>query len=369
MPDIPTRLDLYARGRDYIEQHSSKLDPGVVDVEGSDANVIVGSASVMAALVAKQAGYQSARHFYDGCSGEDLDRKVIDDIQEPRKGASPALTQVRFFRASAAAGLGTISAGTKVVSLTGIEFVTTSSATFGAATLEALADARSSEAGAATKVGANAIRKIDKPSALFDPSIEVTNDERSAGGEDAESDDDYRARARGFWSAARRGVLGAIEYGALRVDGVTSAMAVEVVTPDGSPGRVVELYLADSAGVSNAQIGVLVDAELREWKAGGIFVAKKFSTPTIVSVELRLAFYAGVDQGALTELVRNAVVTFVNSLGVNQPLYLAELRAVLARFKQDGLVPSDQSVASPAGDVVPPTGSTLRTRLANVTVA
>lgn len=46
--DLPTRLDLYALGRDYVIQRATRIDPSQVDVQGSDVNVVVGSASYVA---------------------------------------------------------------------------------------------------------------------------------------------------------------------------------------------------------------------------------------------------------------------------------------------------------------------------------
>jgi hypothetical protein len=89
--------------------------------------------------------------------------------------------------------------------------------------------------------------------------------------------------------------------------------------------------------------------------------------PTIVPVRLKLAFTAGVDTSALTTLIRQAVVEYVNTLGVGLPLERGALLALLRRYKAYGLVTGEAALLEPAGDVFPEPGRTLRTTLADVT--
>lgn len=365
--DLPTRLDLFALGRDYIVTRAKRIDPRKVDVAGSDANIFVGSQSMVAAHIIKQLAYSIARLFLDGAEQEDLDRYAWDRYRLTRKGASSALGRVRFYRANASLGAGTILAGTKLRTQTGIEYVTTSNATFGVADLESSADVRAVQAGKTTQVGANYIRAFADTGALFDRTIQVTNDAATSGGEEAEEDDLFRERIRDFWRTARRGTLGAIEFGAKTVEGVVSAQAIEALGEGGLPARVVTLYISDSSGVASDALAAKVRTALDEYRAGGIAVLVRTAVPQIVDVVLRLTFKANIDTVALTELVRAAVVEYVNSLAVNATLHLAELYAVLERFRSEGLVVTTDSIVAPAGDVVPTVGRTLRTTLSNVT--
>jgi hypothetical protein len=368
MPDLPTRLDYYNLGRQYVLQRAQKIDPGMVDVAGSDANLFVGSASVMADAVTKQLGYATSRLTLDGCFDEDLDRYIWDRYQLTRKGASPAVGQVRFYRASAAAGSGTIPSGTKLVA-GNFEYVTTQPASFGASQLDgALANVRAVQAGKATQVGANTIQKIANAAALFDRTLFVNNDTTTAGGENQEDDDDVKARVRSFWSTAQRGTLAAIEFGALTVPGVVSAKAIEALVPlsNGLPARLVNLYIADSSGVASLPLSQSVSKALNDYRAGGIPVVVNTSIPFIQAITLSLSFAAGVDGVTLGNQIQAAVVEFVNSLPVNGTLYVVQLNSVLQRFYADGLIPNQSSLVSPAFDVVPPVGQTIRTTPANV---
>ncbi len=368
MPDLITRADLYAIGRNYVRSRAKKIDPSVIDVEGSDANLVVGGTSFMAAACVNQLGYASARMFLDGCEGDDLDRWAFDRYQLLRKGASPARTTVALSRVTTTAGAGIIPAGTRIGTLTGIEYITTAIAPFGINTTVSSVKVRAVQAGKATQVGAHALAKFSVPQLIFDSTISVDNPAPSAGGEDKEDDDLFKGRIRSFWRNARRGTLGAIEQGALSVPGVVSARAIEAVTTGGLPARVVNLFFGDSSGVASDALGEDVRVELEEWRAGGITVLLWKSIPLSVDIALRLQFIANVDTATLTENIRNAIVVYVNSLPVNGTLSRGQLYSVLQRYESDGLIVNEGMILTPTGDLVPSVGQTIRITPENVTV-
>lgn len=370
MADFPSRLDLFALGRDYVLSRATRINPAQVDVAGSDVNIIVASASAMSFELVYQLAQRINALLLDGALGDDLDRYALDRYQLSRKAASTALGTVTFYRASGALfGAGTVPVDTRLGTLTGVEYITTSPATFDVTTLTADADVRAVTAGKDSQVGANAIRRINSPTPLFDTTLQVNNFAPAAGGEDAEDDDTFRERVRDFFNTARRGTLAAIEFGAKTVPGVVSARAVESLNNDAQPARIVSLYVADSSGIASTALTAAVRTALNEYRAGGITVVVNASVPQIVSVGLKLTFRAGVDTVTLTSLVRAAVVEFANSLAVNTPLLRAQLFTVLQRYADDGLIPSEDSISTPTGDLYPEVGKTLRTTLTDVTVA
>jgi hypothetical protein len=362
-------LDLFAIGRDYVKQRAKKIDPAQIDIAGSDVNLIVGSNSMMGAHVVRHLGFSVSKQFLDGVEDdEDLDRLAWDKYQLTRKGASPAKTTLTLERPNALAGGGDIAIGTKVGTLGGIEYVTTQTATFGASATKADVRVRAAQAGKATQVAENTIAKFSNPQQLFDPTITIASHPAAAGGEEREDNDTFKARIRSFWRNARRGTLGAIEFGALTVPGVVSAQAIEALDANGRPARIVALYISDSSGVASDALAAEVDVALNEYRAGGITVLIFTSAPTIVDVTLKLRFDANVDTAGLSENIRTAVYEFINSLPVNGTLYRGELASVLQRYVPDGLIPSNDSILVPAGDLVPSVGQTLRTTLANIVV-
>lgn len=366
---ILSRLDLYEIGRQFVLTRAKKVDPKVVDTAGSDVNIVIGSGSYVGAAVSNQIAENAANLFLNSCFGEDLDRYVYDRYELTRLGAGAALGTVEFSRPTAAAGAGTIPAGTKLQTLTGIEYVTLADANFTLTGLTASADVRSAQAGKAFQVGENAIRTFETPAQIFDQTIILTNSETTAGGEDVEDDDTFKQRVRDFWRAARRGTLGAIEFGARSVPGVVSAMALDEIGSFGQPVRVVRLFISDSSGVASKALAAKVSAALLDFRAGGIFVFVDLSQPQIVTLQFHPTFAAGVaDTISLSQAVQAALVSYVNSLGVGQTLLLGDLRSVLSRYKSAGLINNDATLVSPVGDLVPDAQRTLRTTLANVQI-
>lgn len=226
MADFPSRLDLYALGRNYVVQRATKIDPAQVDVLGSDVNIFVGSTSVVAYSIILQLVYAFNRLLLDGATGDDLDRYAWDRYQLTRFGAVSAVGSVTFTRPTNGAGAGSIPIGTILLTNQGFEYITTTVATFATNDLSATASVRATQAGKATQVGANQIRKFSDIGSLFDSTLGVNNPAATAGGEDQEDDDTFRNRIRNFWNTARRGTLSAIENGATSTPGVVSAQAI-----------------------------------------------------------------------------------------------------------------------------------------------
>lgn len=363
--DLLSRLDLQEIGRRYMLARATKIDPAQVDTQGSDANLFVGSTSFMGSAITQQIASRVNALFLDGAEKEDLDRYAFDRYQLPRKGAAPARGSAKLFRPTAALGAGSLALGTKVKSLTGIEYVTTEVAQFGVLTLAVVVKVKAVQAGKDFQVGRNQLRRVV---GAFDPSIQAINEDPTAGGEPVEDDIDFRERIRDYWATARRGTLGAISFGARAVAGVTSAQASEALNGGGQPARVVNMAIADSSGVANAALAAEVQTRLLEYRAAGIQVILTTSIPQIVDVVLQLSFAAGVDTSTIGEAIRAAVFEFVNGLPVSGTLYRQELGALLQRFRPQGLLSGQETIVEPAGDLVPAPGATLRTTLANITI-
>jgi hypothetical protein len=363
---LPSRLDLQTIGRNFIISRAKKIDPSMVDVEGSNANIYVAVPAFMGQAVVRHYAEALRAHTLDA-EGDDLDREVLDRYQLPRKGAASAVAGIELERPTITAGAGSIPSGTRLQTLTGVDYITTTTASFGASQLAGVtADARAVLAGFEYQVGANQIRRFATPGQIFDTTITVNNAEPAAGGTARELDGDYSERARAFFAASIRGTLPAIEAGALTVAGVASATASEVIT-NGSPARLVTLVVADLAGVCNRVLAAQVVAALRDFRGGGVGVIVLSSVPQMVVIQLRLVFTAGVDTASLVSNIRQAIVDYVNGLGANQTLLRGDLFAVLSRFKAQGLIVGSDSIPVPAGDLVPDPGRTLRARLEDVT--
>lgn len=367
--DLPSRLDLYNLGRANVMSRASKIDPAQIDVQGSDINLFVGTASVIGSAIISQLAYSISRLFEDGAkeNADDQDRLAWDRYQLPRKGASAAIVPVTFYRTTTTGGSGVIPSGTVLITLNNFQYATLTDATFSSSAKAVTVNAQAVQAGKESQVGTNYITKIRDT--VFDTTIGVVNTVPSAGGEPAEDNDAFDLRIRNFWNSARRGTLSAIESGALTVPGIASANAVELTDSEGNPSGTVLLYFADSSGVANvAQLPALKTA-LNDWRAAGIVVQFVPGIPQIVSVVLHLTFQASADADSIANQIRRAVVEYVNSLPINATLTRAAIFSLLHRYTDDGLIVNDKSISAPIGDFVPAYGQTLRTRLENVVIS
>jgi uncharacterized phage protein gp47/JayE len=380
--DLPSRLDLFARGRSYIRRTAKKLDPAWVDVEGTNSNIFVAAVSIMASVVVSALAQQAAARLIESAQGTDLDRIVFDQYGFTRKGASPSRTDIEIRRATFAAGAGTVPVGTRVMAGS-MEFVTVTPASFGPTDLVSQARVRSTKAGASTRTGKLTINRFSRVGDLFDKSLTCSNPQEASGGEDAEQTEVFRARAKKFARAMAKGTLDAIEYGATTVEGVTFAVAKEIVTsvidqafvggyrdlPATVPARIVELFIADSTGVASRALAADVEAILPEWRAAGVAVLVRTSIPLIVPVTVRVAYAANVDTVTLQSQMKAAIVSYMDGLAPNETLYTSNLISVLKRFTSLGVIIRDDAIVVPAGDLVPDVGQTLRTLPENVVVS
>lgn len=364
--DLPTRLDLQQIGRGHIIDNAKRIDPKQVDTEGSDINIIVGSTAVVAYQIILQLAYKLAGLFLDSCFGEMLDRYAWDRYQEIRKGASSARTTVQFTRPTFDAGAGTIAVGTKISTLTGIEYITITEATFGEFDLASSAKVKAVQAGKDSQAGKNTLRRFTEPGLLFDSTITVNNSEAAAGGEPQEDDDTFKTRLRNFFITARRGTLKAIEQGGLQVPGVVSSKAEEVLSGGAEPARIVKLYVADGSGIASTALAYDVRINLDDWRAAGIGVSVVTSIPYIVTIKLKLVFKANVDTDTLARSIKGAIETYVNNLPVNGTLTIGGLYSVLEQYKTSGLIISQNMIVEPVADIVPELGMAIRTTPANV---
>ena len=373
MPDLPSRAALFEAFAQELATRSQarpvgeRITPEQVRTPGSDINLIGGGASVMGEEVVRALGRSTSDLTLDGASGLALDRYVADRYSPyiARKSAAPARAQLQFTRTSAAAGAVTQTLGDIMRTGGGVRFSMLADAAFGALSLGPVTvNSQAVEAGTAGNVAANTI--VSFVTARVDTTLLVTNPEAAAGGDFTESDENLRARARAFYAQARRGTLGAIEFGALTVPGVRQALAEEVLNSRGWPNGYIYLFIADANGQSNTVLNTEVLAALDEYRAGGAIVNVFGAVPTYQAIQYLLRYQSGTDTAAAFDAVRAATVAQVNALApgatLERSLLFATARSV------SGVIVEDDAVVAPTGDIVPTAGQIIRTRTDLVTI-
>ena len=367
MTDLPTRAELFEVFADELWRRAEarpvgeRLTAAQVRTPGSDINLIGGGASVMGEEVVRALGRSTSDLTLDGATEDELDRYVADRYSPyiARKSAARSRVVLQFTRTSTAAGAVTQSSGSVMRTAGGVRFRLLADAAFGAASLGPVTvNAEAVEAGTSGNVAPDTI--VSFVTARADSTLLVTNPERAAGGDFTESDESLRERTRAFYGQARRGILGAIEFGALTVPGVRQALAEEVLNSLGVPNGYVYLYIADANGQSNAVLNAEVLSALLEYRAGGVIVNVFGATPTYQAIQYLLAYQANVDTAAAFDAVRASTVAQVNSLRPGATLE----RSLLFQTARSvsGVIVGDDAIVVPTGDVVPTAGQIMRTR-------
>jgi uncharacterized phage protein gp47/JayE len=351
MGDLPNRDDYFTVGRLYIAAApNTRINPLLVDVPGSDINLVVGSSSLMGEAISSAVAKCMRGLWVDTARLDQLDRLASDRLGLVRKPATEATIDLVLTRPTAVAGAGTVAATSRVQTADGTVFALDVDVVFGALDLTKTTTGTAAVAGPLSNVPAGAIVSfLDAP---FDATIVPSNPNPAAGGADVESDAAFKGRIRGFFATIRRGVLGAIRYGATLVPGVAIATAYEIVNPGESmPGGAVELIIGDVNGNATMDMTQAVKDILLQYRAAGIPVIVSAGTVVPEPVIWSLDYETGIDTVAAQADVRAVTVAVSQFLNPGAGLYRSTLQGA-ARTVPGVIVRSDSLVA-PAGDVFP----------------
>ena len=344
---------MFAVGRrSIVTTPGLRINPKVIDVQGSDLNIIVGAAALMGETISARFAANLRQLFVDTGSNEGLDRVTFDRYQVNRKPANPATVTLTLARPTDVAGAGTYPQGSRVTTPAGTVFAINTDAVFGALDLSKKVDATALVSGPDGNVPAGLLNAfLDSP---FDTTLTVTNVLGAAGGTLEENDPEFKARVLDFFPTVRRGVLGAIEFGARAVPGVAVARAIEVVNPDVNalPAGMVQLVVADKDGGTSAVIIQAVKDKQLEFRALGIPVFVTGGTVIFEDVIWDLDFATGVDTQAKTEEVRAVTVASTQFLNPGEKLLRSSLIASARAVPK--VIVNANSLVEPAGDTVPP---------------
>ena len=367
MPDFPSAADLHLVFRNEAVSKSRRLTVNAVDREGTDANIISYSAAVVGEEVIGQLASVEEGVWLASAWKEKLDRWAYDRYQLLRKQASPAYVILTFTTTAPSPAAFTIPGGTRVATSTGQEFVTVVGTAFALnSTGPVTVLARSTLAGIDQNIGSGTIRSITSSIVGSPTDLAVTNADAATGGDNIESDKDFKVRIVRFWVAARRGTKGAIETGALAVPGVTRAVAVEALQGQGFPARSLTLVIADQftdalvkQGVSvptydtkSQALAQVVFNALDEYRAYGIGVRVIVAQTRLISVVLRLRFRADVtNPDAVALYARTLMAQYINELRPGEAFDPATAQTVLATVS--GLDVFGDEIASPVGSIIP----------------
>jgi uncharacterized phage protein gp47/JayE len=368
MNQFATRADLFQVGRAAIAATPNiKINPSVIDVPGSDLNLVVGVPSVMGEEVSARSAMALRGAFAELARGSALDRVLFDRYGLLRFSAQPATVDLVLSRPGPGLLTGVIDAGSVIQTPDGVQFALDNELTWGSGELGITTPATALVNGSGGNVVAGTVTSW--ATAPFDPSIVVTNPLPASGGIDAEDDVQFLGRARGYFPTVARGTLRAIEFGAKQVPGVAVATATEIVNPsNGYPAAFVQLVVGDQQGNASSALLTKVANALLAYRAAGIYVQVIGGIVLRQAVHWLLTFVADTDEALAISRIQAVTVAVAQFLAPGAPLLRASL--ISAAASVPGVIVSDRSLAYPAGDVVPSSGNQMiRVAMGDVTFA
>jgi uncharacterized phage protein gp47/JayE len=349
----PTAQELFQVGRRaVVTTPGTKLNPSTVDVPGSNINLAVGTSAILGQEIVARGANAMRGAFIDSARGSALDRVCFDRTGLLRFSATPATWDLTISRPAIGAA-GTYSSGSRITAPDGTQFGTNADVVFGASDLSMPVAATALVAGEAGNLPQSTLLSFtDQP---FDATMTVAPAGNAAGGTETESDIQFIGRTRGFFPTLRRGVIGAIQFAALQVDGVAVATATEIVNPfSGYPAAFVQLVIGDRNGNASGTMIQAVRDKLLEFRAAGIPVQVIGGSVTFVPVAWKVGVLTGYDEALVISRIRAVTVAVGQFLPPGPDtgvLYRSTLIAVAKTVP--GAVISDSSLAYPLTDVVP----------------
>lgn len=379
MADLPTKSDFARIAEIAILQTNPGITRKAIETPGTDVHAFVQAAAAVGDAVVGQLIRSMSAAYVESAQGEELDGRILDLIGLPRKTAASALASVQWSTSAAAIADFLILKGTRVGTQDGIEWEVVADTTFPKGSVGPITTSvRSLLAGRNIYARAGTITvKLDQiPNAPDD--LTCTNLVASSVGEDEEDESSYKAAYYSFFPAARRGVLDAITARALRVPGVQTAAATEVLDAMGRAAHVVLLGITDRfteqlikldsvPPAYEAQSQVLAQTvfnALSDTRGGGIPVIVQVAKTVILPIRLHLSFLAGANIDRVAYDARVALVNYTNTLARGDTWSRAVAKKLLCSVR--GLSITGEEIVSPLGDVVARPLQAIRTGLSYV---
>lgn len=357
--DLPSRIDLFAVARRSLRLSKAnslvRINPALIDVDGSELNLIFGAASLMGETIVAAWATCILGLILDKASGDQLDALAYDRFGETRKDANAATTLMSIARPNNSGGAGVIPAGTRIQTAGGNVFELQADVVFGALDVIVPNSTNTSDVvavallvGPEQNVDAGKLRNfVDVP---FDSTMSTINISNAAGGTLREADPDFRARVRNAFLSERRGTIAAVEFGATKVAGVAVATAFDIENPGtGLPAGAGELVIGDKAGNASPQMVQDTKNELLNWRPIGIPVFTQGGFVVFEKVILTLEYETGVDTVRAQSDVRAVVVAVTQFLAGGESLLRSTITAAIRTVP--GVIARQGAIIAPAGDV------------------
>jgi uncharacterized phage protein gp47/JayE len=295
--------------------------------------------------------------FLDTSQGEWVDRR-LNDLGMARKEGAAAYGSITIGRDSPSPISIFISAGTIFQNATGeLQYATQADVILNIGSYTVDVEVEAVDSGTAYNLPTDTILK---QSGIAISGIEWAKIKLMGGGEDIESDEDYKNRVPAYFDSLSRGTAPAIRYAASSVSGVVSVTLKENVPSKGW----FTVYIDDGSGVANETLLQTVRAVLEDYRAFTIQYIVDTAKLTDFATTMQVITKADTNADAVKAAVQAAIVNYVNALNMATPVYLADL-IYLARGVE-GV--ENVRILAPLSDVIPEADQLLRTSAAKVVI-
>lgn len=160
---------------------------------------------------------------------------------------------------------------------------------------------------------------------------EIFNPEPFMTGQPEESKEERKKRFTRFIDTLSRGTLSAIQYGCLRVQGVTGAYVDESV---GS----VNVYVHDADGNLSEELRKQVEISLIDYRAGGIPVTISPVSKKSIDLTINVTLNPGFDTDRYKNLIKDSVTSFLNYYTVSKGLIKAEVIRYIMSIDENAIL-------------------------------
>jgi uncharacterized phage protein gp47/JayE len=294
---------------------ADEIDEATLRLPGTSYELSLRAGAAMGAEVYFQAVDRFTGTFMDTSRQEALSRWIADRYALQRFGATAGVVTLTFTRTITVGAL-IIPAGTIVTDPDGtVQFLTDTELglAIGVSTLSV--EATSSGSGRTQRAAANVLTTF--AGALPAADLTVTNLQKAAGGNDTETDAEFRSRGRGIFVNARRGTLSAIEQGTFEIPQVRNASVYEFRELDGCQTGIVGVVISDGEGNCNDAVVDLVVQELENWRGAGIKVFVEAATAILRPISVQPFYAPGQATPAVKRSIQQTIVARVNLLKSN----------------------------------------------------
>jgi uncharacterized phage protein gp47/JayE len=298
--------------------------------------------------------------FIESSYGDDLS-ELIKILGIERKPASYSTGQVKLYRETPATVNYFIPSGTSVETLPDyngetFKFQTTKDVTLLKDTTSIYVPIIADIPGKSSNVIDSTILIVNDPP----NGVEfVINEEPTSGGEEEETDEELKERARGLLDTIGLGTINALYNKVNDVDGI---LEVAVLDMERGVGTVDILVLGDTIPMTSTKRGEVEDI-INKTKAAGIDVVMQ--EPILLSTDITASLI--MEDGYLIDDyiqdVNNAIEEYVNTLAIGEKLYKNQLERYILNVSDRIL---DVSVSSPTGDIIPASKEIIRANIITI---